>query len=104
MLVTALAAMAVGQISGQALLNDLSRRAFNFFWSESNSKTGLTKDRAANLTNSDNYTVASIASTGYALAAYGIGAKRGWITQTQAVNRSIQTLYFLAYYGAKEHG
>jgi hypothetical protein len=105
MFVSALATLAVGaQLSGQALLNDLSYRAFTFFWNESNTKTGLSKDRAANLSNSDTYTVASIASTGYSLAAYGIGVKRGWITQAQAVKRSIQTLYFLTYYGAKDHG
>ena len=56
------------------LLDQTARRAVDFFWHESHPETGLTKDRARNDADSDDYTVASIAATGFALAALAIGA------------------------------
>ncbi len=74
-------------LTGQALLDDLSQRAVRYFWEQSNSQTGLTKDRANNHT-SDNYDVASISATGYALASYAIGTERGWLDRQQALART----------------
>jgi hypothetical protein len=89
---------------GNALLTDLSKKAVSYFWEQSNPKTGLTKDRAANFAKTDSYIVASVAATGYALAAYAIGAHRKWIPRDQALKRSQMTVDWLNQHGLKEHG
>lgn len=75
------------------ILDDLSQRAVRFFCENSNPVTGLTKDRAANLKPFDTYDVASIASTGYALSAYAIADKRGWLDHQEALARVRKTLH-----------
>jgi len=91
-------------LQGQPLLDDLSRRAVKYFWEQSNPTTGLTKDRAANFKKSDKYFVASVAATGYALAAYSIGAHRGWLHRAEALDRCRSTVLWLNEHGLKEHG
>jgi hypothetical protein len=85
-------------------LEKLAHQAVDFFWHESHPKTGLTKDRAKNLSTSDDYFVASVASTGYALAALAIGASRGWIKKSEAKKRALLTLKFLSDKLPSEHG
>ncbi len=82
-------------LHGSRLLTEIQRRAVRFFWEQSHPKTGLTKDRARNFTQKDTYTVASIASTGYALAALPIGVEHGWIPRQDAYRRALLTLRFL---------
>lgn len=89
---------------GQALLDDLSQRAVQFFWNESHPSSGFTKDRAANLTNGDSYTVASVASTGFAMVALAVGSERGWLDQTAALERARVTAINLRYRAAKNRG
>ena len=95
MLGTAMAAFSIatagGVVQGPQILDDLSKRAFDFFWKESHPKTGLTKDRANN-SGPDKYDVASIASTGFALAAYPIGVERKWVDRLVAYDRTLLTL------------
>jgi hypothetical protein len=90
----------------RALLDNVARRAFAFFWNESHPETGLTKDRAHNLASAgpDTYTVASTASTGYALAALAIGAERGWVGRADAADRARLTLRYLTDRLPHEHG
>lgn len=76
------------------LLNEVQRRAFRFFWEKADGRTGLVQDRARN-SGTDRYTVASIASTGYGLAALPIAVERGWIKRGQATERARRTLTFL---------
>jgi len=91
--------------------DDLSHRAFRFFWEQSNPTTGLTLDRANN-TSDDvphpeepaKYTVASTAATGYALCAYAVGAERGWVDRKAAIERTRHTLQWLNDHGLKEKG
>lgn len=85
------------------LVNDVAKRAFQYFWDQSNPTTGLTKDRAGNFS-TDGYTVASAAATGYALAAYSIGAARGWMSKPTLQSRVFTTLTFLKNNGSKQHG
>lgn len=92
------------RLQDTSVLDELSHRAFNFFWEQSNSSTGFTKDRAANLTSSDSYTVASIASTGFAMAACALGAKRGWVDSGAALSRVQATLYTVRTRWAQSHG
>lgn len=78
----------------QQLLNETQKRAWQFFWQESHPETGLTKDRANNFA-PDDYIAASIASTGYALAANVVAVQRRWIERKQAEQRTIKTLRFV---------
>ena len=74
-------------------MDTVQRRAFAFFWNESDPQTGLTKDRARNLPGpAASYTVASIAATGYALAALPVGVSRGWVSRKAAYARALTTL------------
>lgn len=91
MITSLVAAIALGQAAppqGQALLDDLSRRAALFFWTQTDPTSGFTKDRAANLTDRDNYDVCSIASNGYALISAAVGAERGWHNRSNALIRA----------------
>ena len=78
-------------------IETVQRRAFDFFWRETNPATGLTKDREKNAEGPDagKSTVASIASTGYMLAALPIGVERRWITRGQGYARCLTTLRFV---------
>jgi hypothetical protein len=81
-------------LAGPALLDAIQRRAFAFFWNETDPHTGLTKDRANDFA-PDTYTVASIASTGYALAALPVGVEHGWVSRRAAYERALRTLRFV---------
>jgi hypothetical protein len=72
----------------------VQRRAFRFFWEKTDPETGLTNDRARNR-GEDDYTIASIASTGYALAALPIGVEHRWVKREEAYARARTTLRFL---------
>lgn len=74
----------------------VQHKAFDFFWNESDPKTGLTKDRAVNVGGKpDTYTVASTAATGYALAALPVGVSHGWVPKDAAYARALLTLQFV---------
>jgi hypothetical protein len=94
------------EITDKELFDTVARRAFDFFYNESHPETGQTKDRAHNLESAgkDSYTVSSIASTGYALAALTVGVERGWISKRQAAERARTTLAFLWEKMPHEHG
>ena len=78
------------------LLDAVQHKAFAFFWNESHPQTGLTKDRARNNAGvRDEYTVCSVASTGYALAALPVGAERKWVSRKAAYDRALRTLRFV---------
>ena len=71
------------------LFRDIEKRTFQFFWDTTNEQNGLTPDRYPSRP------FASIASIGYALTAYPIGIENGWVSRTQAVDRTLLTLRFL---------
>ena len=75
-----------GSPRAQAFLDTLQQRTFNFFWERTPPQTGLTPDRWPTLTFS------SIAAVGFALTAYPIGVERGYVTRTQAADRTLATL------------
>ena len=70
------------------LFRDIERRTFQFFWDTTNERNGLTPDRYPSRP------FASIASVGFALTAYPIGVENGWVSRTQAVDRTLVTLKF----------
>ena len=84
-----------------AFLEDMSKRAFRFFWERSNPKNGLTLDRSPadgtdRKSDHRSYNIASIAASGFALSSYCIAADRGWVTRDQAKERTRSTLDFFA--------
>jgi len=82
-----------------AFLEDLSRRAFLFFWEHSDPNTGLVLDRVRNdgtAIPGRNLEVASTALTGFGLTAMCIAASRRWENPNQARERIRATLrYFV---------
>ena len=77
-------------LRGQGLLDDVSHRAFNFFWEQSPAPNYFTLDRAPNDIGAAPHekTPASIASIGYALCAYAIGSHRNWVSREKALRRA----------------
>ncbi len=71
-----------------ALLDDLQKRTFDFFWRTANPKNGLVPDRYPTPSFS------SIAAVGFALTAYGVGVERGYVTRAEARARTLTTLRF----------
>jgi hypothetical protein len=69
-----------------ATLTDIQRRTFDFFWHTSDAKTGLAPDRWP----SNSY--CSIAAVGFALTAYCIGVHRGFVSRSEAAERTLTTL------------
>ena len=72
-----------------ALLDDVERRSFHFFWDLADPHTQLVPDRWPTPSFS------SIAAVGFGLTAYGIGAERGYVTREQAAERTQATLQSL---------
>ena len=70
----------------EPFLDTLQRRTFDFFWERTNPVNGLTPDRWPAKSFS------SIAAVGFALTAYPVGVERGYITRTQAADRTLTTL------------
>src|ERR1700733_14947041 len=77
--------------SDNALLDDLSRRCFQYFWDAIDPETGICKDLIHgdlddNAKKGDE-SRGSTGVTGFALTALCIGAERKWITRDQAKDR-----------------
>ena len=85
-------------------LEDLSRRAFLYFWERASTATGLVLDRAVNSDNADSRNVASCAATGFGLTALCIAAKRGWMDRERLRQRALTTLDHFANQAAHEQG
>jgi hypothetical protein len=82
------------QPKDRLLLQEVQRRAVSFFAEKAHPSTGLINDRAHNFADDDS-TVASIAATGYGLAALPIGVTNQWLTRVEAAERARTTLRFL---------
>jgi hypothetical protein len=92
-----------------AFLEDLSRRAFQYFWEQADPHTGLVLDRAhtdgtAYPASDTHYNVASSAATGFGLTALCIAASRNWINPREARERVRATLRFYADHADQFHG
>lgn len=73
-------------LTPDALLADLERRAFDYFWETTDPATGLALDRWPTPS------FCSIAAVGFGLTAYAIGAERGFVTREQARARVLATV------------
>jgi hypothetical protein len=92
-----------------AFLEDLSRRAFLYFWEQADPQTGLVFDRAhtdgTSYPPGDNHhNIASSAATGFGLTALCIAASHKWIEPTRARERVRATLRFYADHAEEFHG
>src|SRR5512133_1487482 len=90
-----MAASSLPPRSGETSLDALQRGAFGYFLNETNSANGLVADRT------QPGAPASIAAVGFALAAYPVGVERGWMTRTDAIER---TLALLRFFWTSPHG
>ena len=82
-----------------ALLEDLSRRSFLFFWEHADPDTGIVRDRATTSgapVNTNARDVGSIAAVGFGLTGLCVAAERGWVARPAAVDRARTTLRFFA--------
>jgi len=77
----------------ERFLDDVERKAFDYFLLEHHPKTGLVKDKAVNAGN-DQSRISSIAATGFGLTAICVGAERGWIGKQKAQQYCLKTLRF----------
>ncbi|HKP72481.1 MAG TPA: glucoamylase family protein [Pyrinomonadaceae bacterium] len=94
-------------VRDEAFLEDMSRRAFRYFWEQADPSTGLVRDRARTDGSPHDEThrnVGSIAATGFGLTALCVAAERRWITQREARERVLATLRFFATRALQEHG
>ena len=73
-------------LDDDALLEEVSKRTFDYFWYEANPETGLVKDRSTPDSPS------SIAAVGFGLSAIPIAIERGWITRDEGYERTLTTL------------
>lgn len=90
-------------LSDDAFLNEVERRSFQFFLKETEPTTGLVPDRAG-ADGSWRENVASVAATGFGLAALCVGAERGWMPRAEALARAVTTLKFARDRLAHERG
>lgn len=91
----------------ETFLEDLSRRAFLFFWEQSDPHTGLVLDRigtAGSQTVDRSLGVASTALTGFFLAAMCIASERRWMDPNETRERVRAALRHLAYKQQHERG
>jgi len=72
----------------ETMLDSIQQKTFLFFLHEHHQDWGLVKDRAAS------WSPASIASTGFAIPCFAIGAERKWITRDEAAQITLKTLKF----------
>ncbi len=87
----------------EELLDEIQRASFQFFWNETDPRTGQIKDRAF-LNGNDVRTMSSIAATGFGLTSLCIGDTRGYARTSDITNRIRTTLQFINSGLQSEHG
>ena len=77
-------------LAGEQVLEPLQRDCFDYFVAQASPVNGLIPDSTSKDSN------ASIATTGFGLAAYAVGVSRGYMTRAAAVECTLKTLRFFA--------
>ena len=72
----------------ETMLDSIQHKTFLFFLNEHHPEKGIVKDRTAS------WAPASIASTGFGIPSFAIGAERNWITREQAAEITLKILKF----------
>jgi hypothetical protein len=89
----------IGSVADEALLEDLSKRSFLFFWEQADPSTGIVRDRSrtdGTPVEGSGRNVGSIAAVGFGLSGLCIAAERQWTPREQAIARARSTLRFFA--------
>lgn len=89
--------------SDDTFLQDMQCRAVRFFVEHTDTRTGLTRDRAPT-DGSSGTAPASCAATGFALSAWCIADSRGWMTREEVLERVRRTVHFVAEQYEHERG
>lgn len=76
-------------LEDEVLLDSIQEKTFQFFLHEHHPVWGIVKDRASRTAPS------SIASTGFGIPCFAIGAERGWISREEAAKITFNILDFL---------
>jgi hypothetical protein len=76
--------------SQELMLDSIQRKTFLFFLNEHHPEWGIVKDRTAG------WAPASIASTGFGIPCFAIGAERKWISRDKAAEITLKTLEFFS--------
>ena len=82
-----------------ALLEDLSKRSFMFFWEQASPVTGIVRDRArteGTPVEGRARDIGSIAAVGFGLSGMCMAAERRWIPRDQVIARTRTTLRYFA--------
>jgi hypothetical protein len=87
----------------ERLLEELERRACQYFLDHADSNTGLVRDRAR-MEGVEDRPVSSIAATGFGLSALCIAYQRGYISRAEALQRVECTLRHAAHSKVHAHG
>ena len=69
----------------EALLDQIQRGCFQYFWKEVGSPAMLAKDKTSD-------TICSTAAVGFQLSSLPIGVERGWITRVEGEQRALTVL------------
>jgi hypothetical protein len=80
--------------SDEALLDELEKATFLYFWEQASPETGIVRDRF-NVRAPDKSDLGSIAATGFGFTALCIGQQRGWVSYDEARSRALAGLRFL---------
>jgi hypothetical protein len=91
----------------ESFLEDLSRRAFRYFWDQADPTTGLVMDRSrtdGSPPDEKHRNIASLAATGFGLTALSIAAGHRWINPDEARERVRVTLRFFNERAFHVHG
>jgi hypothetical protein len=90
-------------LTNDQLLETIELAAYQFFWNQASSTTGLVKDRAV-WQGTDTSTVSSIAATGFGLTGLCIADSRGYLPTAQLQQRVLAALNFLLNQAPVENG
>jgi hypothetical protein len=75
----------------ETMLDSIQHKTFLYFLNEHHPHKGIVKDRTTS------WAPASIASTGFGIPSFAIGAERNWITREQAAEITLKILKFFIY-------
>ncbi len=81
----------------EALLEEVTRASFMFFWNEADAESGLVRDTSAAAS-------CSVASLGFGLAALPVGVERGYVTREEANERAGRALETILKSNAQHKG
>lgn len=87
------------------LLDEIQKRALQYFIHERDPETGLIRDWSWNQSvPKPKHVPATVAGTGFAVTAYAVGVARGWLSRAQAIDMTRNALLFLRDRAPTEHG